>query len=45
MKEFLEPRLEILKFHAEDILTASGGFDEDNENTGGGVVTPVVPIG
>jgi len=44
MKEFLEPRLEILKFHAEDILTASGGL-EDDENTGGGVPTPVIPIG
>ena len=45
MKEFLEPKLQILQFYAEDILTTSGGLEEDNENSGGGVVTPVVPIG
>lgn len=45
MKEFLEPRLEILQFYAEDILTVSGGSLEDDENTGGGVPTPVIPIG
>ena len=27
MKEFLEPRLEVLQFYAEDILTLSGGDD------------------
>ena len=43
MKEFLEPRLEILQFYAEDIMTVSGGL-EDDENTGGGIVTPVIPI-
>lgn len=44
MKEFLEPRLEILKFKAENILTLSGEL-EDDENTGGGISTPVIPIG
>jgi len=44
MKEFLEPRLEILKFQAENILTVSGEL-EDNENTGGGIPTPIIPIG
>ena len=37
MKEFLEPRLEVLQFYAEDILTLSGG--EDN-----GIETPDKPI-
>lgn len=43
MKEFLEPRLEILQFYVEDIVTVSAGL-EDDENVGGGVVTPVIPI-
>ena len=43
MKEFLEPRLEILQFYAEDILTQSGGL-EDDENTGGGIPLPGVPV-
>ena len=44
MKEFLEPRLEILQFCAENILTLSE-LEREDENTGGGVPTPVVPIG
>lgn len=44
MKEFLEPRLEILQFYVEDIVTVSAGLEEDDENAGGGVVTPVIPI-
>ena len=44
MKEFLEPRLEILQFYAEDIMTVSGGSLDDDENSGGGVVTPMIPI-
>lgn len=34
MKEFMEPILEIIRFEAEDVLTASGGLD-DEENGGG----------
>lgn len=45
MKEFLEPKLQILQFYVEDILTTSGDLEDDNENTGGGIGTPVVPIG
>ena len=44
MKEFLEPRLEILQFYAESILNLSS-LEEEDENTGGGVATPVVPVG
>lgn len=40
MKEFLEPRLEVLQFYAEDILTASSGDLED----GGGIETPDRPL-
>ena len=46
MKEFLEPRLEVLQFYTEEILLESWIVDDDeNANTGGGVVTPVVPVG
>ena len=38
MKEFLEPRLEVLQFYAEEILTASGDLD------GGGIETPDRPL-
>jgi len=43
MKEFLEPRLEILKFHAEDILTASGDIEGVGDGSDGDQ-TPVIPF-
>jgi hypothetical protein len=45
MKEFLEPRLEILQFHAESILLDLSALEGEDENTGGGVATPVIPVG
>ena len=44
MKEFLEPRLEVLQFYADEILVESGvpGNDGGGNN---GIETPDKPIG
>ena len=41
MREFLEPRLEVLQFYADEILVESGV----PSNTVGGIETPDKPIG
>lgn len=43
MKEFLEPRLEILQFYAEDILTVSGDIEGAGDGSDGDQ-TPVIPF-
>lgn len=48
MKEFLVPRLEVLRFSDDEImLTVSipGVGDEDGTGSGGGMETPDAPIG
>ena len=48
MKEFLEPRLEVLRFGDDEImLTVSipGVGEEDGTGSGGGMETPDAPIG
>lgn len=40
MKEFLEPKLTVLAFTVEDIITVSGGGGGLTEEEDGGVVLP-----
>lgn len=44
MKEFLEPRLEVLQFCADEILVASG-VPDNNGGGVGGIETPDKPFG
>lgn len=43
MKEFLEPRLDVLVFNAEDVITTSGDVIP-GETAGNGVELPDIPL-